>query len=304
MGKALTARRDVRSRDYVEQFPLGAKIDIEGMVFDTGGGASNAAVTFARQGFKVGYVGKVGHDPAGAEVLRVMRREGVSTEHVAYDTRLSTQYSTFLLAPNGERTILVYRGASVALQAKDIAIRNLISDWFYISSLSGNFNLLSKVIKHANNHGINVAINPGAAELAQPRKLRALLPLVNTLIANLEEMQALFGLQDEVEIMRRASQLCPYILLTDGAKGSLSTDGNNLYRAGQYQKVKVIDRTGAGDSFGSGFVSGIAGGLAMEDALTLASANSTSVVQKIGAKPGILRAQKLKRMKIKITKLH
>ena len=66
-GKALTAKRDVRSHDYIEQFPLGAKVDLEEITFDTGGGATNAAVTFARQGFDVSYVGKIGRDPAGTE---------------------------------------------------------------------------------------------------------------------------------------------------------------------------------------------------------------------------------------------
>src|ERR1019366_7522994 len=84
-GRSLHARRDVRTRDYVEQFPLGAKINVDNVYFDTGGGATNAAVTFARQGMHVGYIGKIGHDPAGAEVVRVLRREGVATDRVVYD---------------------------------------------------------------------------------------------------------------------------------------------------------------------------------------------------------------------------
>src|SRR3954467_695331 len=100
-GKALHARRDVRTRDYVEQFPLGAKIDVEHVFFDTGGGATNAAVTFARQGLSAGYVGKIGHDPAGTEVLRVLRREGVATDRVVMDPKLPTGYSTLLVASTG-----------------------------------------------------------------------------------------------------------------------------------------------------------------------------------------------------------
>src|SRR5215207_8763000 len=96
-GKAMHARRDVRTRDYVEQFPLGAKVEVDSVVFDTGGGATNAAVTFARQGLHVGYIGKIGHDPAGAEIVRVLRREGVATDRIVYDGRLSTGYSSILL---------------------------------------------------------------------------------------------------------------------------------------------------------------------------------------------------------------
>jgi sugar/nucleoside kinase (ribokinase family) len=302
-GKALHARRDVRTRDYVEQFALGAKIDVENVYFDTGGGATNAAVTFARQGLHAGYVGKIGHDPAGAEVLRVLRREGVTTDRVVHDPKLTTGYSTLIVAPTGERTILVHRGASHELKAKDIAIRTLDADWFYISSLAGNMDLLAKLLKHANTHNIQVAIDPGAAELAQTKKFRALLPLITVLKANAEELQQLFGGSDLRDTVIRAQGVCPYVVGTNGPVGAYAAVAGKLYQAGAYQKVKAIDRTGAGDAFGSGFVAALAKGLAIEDALSLASANATSVVAKIGAKAGILKTSRIKRMKLKITEL-
>jgi ribokinase len=55
-----------------------------------------------------------------------------------------------------------------------------------------------------------------------------------------------------------------------------------------YDDVPVVDRTGAGDAFSSGFTAMVAAGKSMEEAITFASANSTSVVSKIGAKAGIL----------------
>lgn len=300
-GKALHARRDVRTRDYVEQFPLGAKIEVENVFFDTGGGATNAAVTFARQGFEVGAVVKLGHDPAGAEVVRVLRREGVATDRIVYHPRLATGYSTILLAPNGERTVLTYRGAGHDLVAKDIAIRYLEADWFYITSLAGNLDLLGKLLKHANNHGIMVALDPGNAELSQTKKLRALLPLITVLKANADELRTLFGGDDLRETVMRAAGTCPYVVGTNGAAGSYAAVGGKLYQAGQYQKVKVVDRLGAGDAFGSGFVAALAKGLPLEDSLSLASANATSVVSKVGAKTGILKTGRVKRMKLKVT---
>ncbi len=302
-GKALHARRDVRTRDYVEQFPLGAKIDVEHVYFDTGGGATNAAVTFARQGLEAGYIGKIGHDPAGAEVVRVLRREGVGVDRLVYDPQLTTGYSTLLLAPSGERTVLVHRGASHDLKAKDIAIRTLEADWFYITTLAGNLDLLSKLLKHANNHGIQVAIDPGNAELAQTKKFRALLPLITVLKANAGELRTLFGGDSLRDTVVRAADVCPYVVGTNGPAGSYAVARGKLYQAGMYQKVKAVDRTGAGDAFGSGFVAALAKGMAMEDAITLASANATSVVAQVGAKPGILRTQRVKRMKIKVVNL-
>jgi sugar/nucleoside kinase (ribokinase family) len=302
-GKNLHAKRDVRTRDYVEQFPLGAKIALDGVVFDTGGGATNAAVTFARQGQATQYVGMVGHDPAGAEVIRVLRKEGVGTERVIHHPKLVTGYSVLLLATNGERTILSYRGASHELKARDIAIRTLEADWFYISSLAGNMDLLGKLLKHANQHGIRVAIDPGAAELTQTKKLRGLLPLVTVLKANAEELRTLFGGQNLRETVSAAAGACEFVVGTDGPNGSYATHAGKLYQAGQYQKVRAIDRTGAGDAFGSGFISALARGRAIEDALSFASANATSVVTQIGSKTGILRSQRVKRMKIKTSDL-
>lgn len=302
-GKALHSRRDVRTRDYVEQFPLGAKIDVEHVYFDTGGGATNAAVTFARQGFQVGFVGKIGHDPAGAEVMRVLRREGVATDRLVHDPKLNTGYSTLLVAQNGERTILTHRGASHELKSKDVAVRSLSADWFYISSLAGNLNLLGKLLKHANNHQIQVAIDPGGAELAQAKKFRALLPLITVLKANAQELKLLFGGDDLQDTIRRAEGVCPYVVGTDGPAGSYAAIAGKLYQAGAYQKVKVVDRTGAGDAFGSGFVAALAKGMSAEDALSLASANASSVVAQFGAKTGILKTARVKRMKLKITNL-
>ncbi len=302
-GKALTAKRDVRSHDYIEQFPLGAKVDLDDIIFDTGGGATNAAVTFARQGFDVSYVGKIGRDPAGTELLRALQKEKVGTERVIYDPRLSTQYSVILLAPGGERTILVYRGASHALKAKDVAIRTLEADWFYISTLAGNFDLLGKLLNHAIGHGIKVALDPGAQELAQPKRLMALLPMVTVLKANAEELASLFGGDNLRETIVAAAGICDYVVGTNGPSGAYAVYDHKLYEAGTYQRVKVVDRTGAGDAFGSGLVSALAQDKSIEDALTLGSANATSVVTKIGAKAGILHTNRLKRMKLKVTAL-
>jgi len=303
LGKALQARRDVRQHDYVEEFPLGAKIEVEQVVFDTGGGATNAAVTFARQGIATSYVGKVGHDVAGTEVLRVLRREGVGVEHVATDARLGTSYSTLLLAPTGERTILNYRGASHSLHASEMNIDRLRGSWFYITSLAGDLGLLEKLLKHAKKHNIKVALDPGADELAQAKKLRKLLPLVTVLKANAQELAQLFGGDDLRDTVTRATGTCPYVVGTNGPFGSYALHEDRLYQAGIYQKVKVTDRTGAGDAFGSGFVAALAREESIEAALSLGSANATGVVQQIGAKTGIVSVDRVRQMKVRVHQL-
>ncbi|MBQ6396117.1 hypothetical protein IJH89_00860, partial [Candidatus Saccharibacteria bacterium] len=68
----------------------------------------------------------------------------------------------------------------------------------------------------------------------------------------------------------------------------LATDGEKTFSVGIYEDVKIKDTTGAGDAFGSGFLAAFAAKKSFKKSLVFASANSTSVVQHLGAKDGIL----------------
>jgi sugar/nucleoside kinase (ribokinase family) len=73
--------------------------------------------------------------------------------------------------------------------------------------------------------------------------------------------------------------------------GGIAGDGDNMYRFGIYEDKKVKDTTGAGDAFGSGFLASLAAKHSFRQSLVFASANSTSVVSKLGANRGILSAK-------------
>jgi len=274
----------------VAEFALGSKNEIEDITYSTGGGATNASVTFSRQGLKSYYMGKIGKDVAGRAVLEELRNENVDTSLISYSERYGTGYSSILLAPNGERTILTYRGASEHYRLRSHDFLNRTADWIYISSLSGDIESLHTIAAYAKKHGIKIAINPGKGELKERVRFKEILSACTILSLNKEEMIQLFGGDSPRDILKEASSYVPIVLLTDGPKGSYATDGHELYAAGMYEDVKVIDRAGAGDAFSSGFTSQIALGKTIEDALVYASANSTSVVSKIGAKAGILHA--------------
>jgi sugar/nucleoside kinase (ribokinase family) len=76
--------------------------------------------------------------------------------------------------------------------------------------------------------------------------------------------------------------------MTKGPEGVIASDGKNIYKAGIFKEKRHIDRTGAGDAFGSGFIAGIIRTGRVEEAIRLGTANSTSIVEKFGAKNGIL----------------
>lgn len=267
---------------------MGAKADVNNITFSTGGGATNASVTFARQGIEAVFNGTIGHDPAGQAVMMDLDKEGVDASLVSYNERYSTGYSVLLLAPNGERTILTYRGASTHYHLKDFDISESDVDWLYVSSLAGNMELLDKLLRQAKARGIKVMCNPGKGELAKAEKLRPLLEDIDILSLNKEEMMQLVEGETMDELIRHACNLVPVAIISDGPNGVVASDGKTVVKAGMYEDVKVIDRTGAGDAFGSGFLSQWVLEKSLKECIIFASANSTSVVSYIGAKTGIL----------------
>lgn len=279
---------DKTLHEQVMQLEMGAKADVNNIDFSTGGGATNAAVTFSRQGLHSIFMGTIGHDPAGQAVLDDLDKEGADTRHVSYSKRLNTGYSVLLLAPNGERTILTYRGASTHYDKHNFNLKDVEADWLYVSSMAGSMDVIADIFDQAKSKGMKIFFNPGKGELKQSAKLKGLLDDVDVLSLNRDEAALVVEGSESEELARHLLNYVTVAIVSDGPNGVVATDGKTVVRAGMYEDVKVIDRTGAGDAFGSGFLSQWAQGKSLKDCVVFASANSTSVVTKIGAKAGIL----------------
>lgn len=287
-----------------EYLPLGEKLELEKVVFTTGGNAMNAATTFARQGLHSQFMGILGTEPAGEAILKVFDQEGIDTRYLRQSEHYQTNYSSILLAPGGERTILTYHGTKLRADGTDLDLSAIQhADWLYVSSLA-SMQLLERVFSVAAKFGVKVAFNPSGRELAQADKLRPLLEDVAVLITNKQEMQEIVEGKTLDELIHHAANVVPTVVISDGPKGVVATDGRTLIKAGIYKDVTVVDRLGAGDAFGSGFVAMLAQGKTLEEAVVFASANSTSVVQHIGAKEGILhKGTRLQTMRLEVSGL-
>lgn len=270
--------------------PLGIKMEVEDVTFSTGGNATNVAVTFARQGLHSAYLWALGHDPASDTILKALDAEGVDTGEVIQDERYQAGYSVIMIATNGERTIMNHRGVSVGKRGTSLPL-DIIKDfdWVYPTSLAdGGLDMLRDIVDTAEKSNVKVMLNPAGPELAEPDKLKVLLESVDVLCCNKEEMQLLVAGETCEELALHALNYVPVAIVSDGPNGVVATDGKTVIRAGMYEDVPVIDRTGAGDAFASGFLSQWSQGKTLKDSIVFASANSTSVVGKIGAKDGIL----------------
>jgi sugar/nucleoside kinase (ribokinase family) len=154
----------------------------------------------------------------------------------------------------------------------------------------GSVALLEKLVTLAAKSGVQVALNPSGAELAEADKLRTVLEDVAILLVNKDEMKLLVEGETLEELVRHGANLVRTVVVSDGPNGVMATDSEQIVKAGMYEDVPVVDRTGAGDAFGSGFVAWHALGKSLGEAITFASANATSVVSKVGATAGILHA--------------
>lgn len=272
-----------------EHLPVGQKLDLNEVIFATGGNVTNAAVTFARQGLHSKYAWCIGTDPSSELILQELDKEGVDTTAVFQGEKFKASYSAILMLSGGERTILNYKGSMPTARDTELDLSVIDEgDWLYISSL-GDMDLLEEIIERSTKTGVKVMLNPAGVELKQADKLRALLEDVDILTVNKEEAQMIVHGETIEELARHAQTLTPVVIVSDGPNGAVATDGKTLIHAGMYEDVPVVDRTGGGDAFGSGFLSAYAQGKSLKEAIIFASANSTSVVQHVGAKEGILR---------------
>ena len=271
-----------------EQLPVGQKLDLEEVIFATGGNVTNAAVTFARQGLHSKYSWCLGNDPSSETILQSLDKEGVNTSHVFQGDHFSASYSAILMLVGGERTILNYKGTMPTAASTELDLSVIDEgDWIYISSL-GDMELLERIIARAAEHNVKIMLNPAGVELKNTDKLKVLLEDVEVLAVNKEEAQMIVHGETSEELVRHLNHFVPVAIVSDGPNGVVASDSKKIISAGMYEDVPVVDRTGAGDAFGSGFLSQYAQDKSLKESIIFASANSTSVVQSIGAKEGIL----------------
>jgi len=274
--------------------PYGIKSEVSDLLMSSGGGGTNTSVGFARLGLQSAVVGRCGWDFSGKMIRQELKKEKVSDEFLNQIEGEKTDYSTILIGPDGNRTILVYRGRT-RVTSSLIDFKRVNSSWFYIASLEGNLDLLEELLDFAQKNKIKVALNPGKKEIAQKEKLLKICQKATVLTLNEEEFVSLTGLSLSKTISQELNKLLPktLVVITLGEKGVNVFQPDKGFLKMESFKVKMVDQTGAGDGFGSGFITGLIKGFSLEKSLQLGAANGASVVGKIGAKTGLIKSTEI-----------
>jgi len=272
-------------------YPVGSKILIKDLRFNIGGGGTNTAVAFSRFGLKTGYIGKVDRDFGGKQILELLKKEKIEfLGKVENNPDIVGGYSIILDSKENDRTILTYKGINDDIKSSDINSKEIKTKWLYISSLLGNsFKTAEILAKNLHNKGVKIAFNP-SEYMIKEENLKELLKICDILSLNKEEARLLTKNKDLLLGLRNLGP--KIVVITNKDKGAISYNGDRKYNITPH-KIRIAERTGAGDAFASGFVAGQMCGKSIEYSLKLGLEESESVIKHQGAKIGLMR-RKLK----------
>jgi ribokinase len=249
------------------------------------GNSANVAIGASRLGLKCAFYTHLAKDTIGKEEIEVFRQEKVSTDYVVWDAKRASNFSA-VLNYKGERTILVHH------EPRDYNLPKLApSRWLYYSSLApGHEKLHTQIPEYVKQYGVKLAFNPGSHQLKEG--LAALSPVMQVatvFLVNKDEARELLGSSEDMqELLYGLKSRGPEIVvITDNGQGSYCFDGASFYHMDIF-RVPVIEMTGAGDAYSAGFVSALALGLNVKEAMRWGAMNGASVIQKIGARQGLL----------------
>lgn len=289
-------------------FELGGKYKVKDRYEAIGGVAANVACGLARLGHHVAAYSCVGSDQIGRFILHAFETEGVATELVTRLPGAKTDLSAIIvMTQNGERTIFHNRDANDRLQV--VAEKLQKTKWLFVSALNGDWQKNLTTIGAAQaSYGLKLALNPGQHNIKEGATIMlAFLPSVHVLLLNKDEATELLlntkptftneELESERFLLTRLHEAgAQVVALTDGKRGAWAYDGTEYWFCPIHTRSSVVDSTGAGDAFGSGFMAAYIAGKSVAEALQYGMANSGSVIGAYGAIDGLLSKTEVETM--------
>jgi len=283
------------------------KIPISSSIRKVAGNAANVAVGTSRLGLKSSFWSVLGDDDFAKEVMKKMREEKVNTNYVTIEKGKESNYAV-VLNYQGERTQLIYRGNLVYRFPKNLAVTRLL----YITAMGkNNEHLYEDLITYVFDNRIPLAYNPGKEQIRNKRKISTtILKYTEILLVNKDEATLLLEGREPYflkgtkkmprpeikDILLALHELGPkVIVVTDGVNGSYAF-AEHIYYSLPIFPGPLVERTGAGDAYSTGFLSALLHGKEVPEAMAWGTFNSWSVVQKVGPIDGLLSVAKIKQM--------
>ncbi|GBG94058.1 ribokinase [Ligilactobacillus salitolerans] len=257
-----------------------------------GGKGANQAVAAARAGAQTAFIGAVGDDAPGEQMLGLLKDENIDVAGVATITNESTGQAFITVDDEGENAITIYAGANFAFGAKEVAEKkDLLEDSdFVIAQFETPVEATIKAFEIARAAGVKTILNPAPGE----EKISAeLLKVTDMITPNETEAETITGVhvKDEATAKEAAAKLhdlgVAVVIITIGSKGAFY-DYNGVGELVPAFKVKAVDTTAAGDTFIGAMSSVLKPDFSnLKDAILFGNKASSLTVQRYGAQPSI-----------------
>lgn len=281
----------------------GQKIQVEDSQMHLGGNACNIATGLSRLGYQVGVCAEIGNDEFAQLILNTLKEEHVDSSCVMQNKEAQ---SSFCIGINfhSERTLFVRH----VHRKHDFIFPQTPPQWMYLTSLGKEWIApYKKAFSYAMEHKSRLAFNPGTIQIKEGfDTIEPLMEKTELFFCNKEEAQIILAtkqkkdlgaISNDIAVLLQGLKACgpKLVVITDGKHGSYVIDEQGTIHHSAIIQRDVVEKTGAGDAFASGFFAGYMQGKSIEEAMRWGTVNATSVIGKIGAQAGLLHEHELEK---------
>tara|TARA_B100000003_G_scaffold206733_1_gene222822 strand:+ start:800 stop:1729 length:930 start_codon:yes stop_codon:yes gene_type:complete len=254
----------------------------------SGGSVANSIVGLSQLGNEVGFIGKISDDEFGAKYEEGLKKENVAFLYSKKKENLPTGTCLILVTPDSERTMCTFLGTAGKINENDIspeAIKK--SEIVFLEGYLWDEGEPKKAFEKAFLNANKVAMSLSDQFCVDRHKSHFLDLVKNKLdiiFANEQEIKSLIDVKSFNDVIAFAKSLRKIIVVTRGEKGAVAINGNEVFECGIKQGLNIVDLTGAGDLFASGFLHGHANNMSLKESLEKGTEMSSKVIQQIGAR--------------------
>lgn len=290
----------------VESYPPPGGLRLfDKLTLTTGGNAVNCSISLAKMGISCDAVVKVGQDALGDFVLSECTRHGVGIGGIVRSPGVHTPYTFVCVMTGGQRSFFHTVGTNGTICFDDINFEMIrqakfcfVTGTMVMPTLDGD--QTARVLAEARKTGVVTLLDTVYLDSASRETWRAAidpaLPVLDYFIPSYPEARAITGLTEPSEIARSLQDRgCRNVAIKLDERGAFCRDqSGSECLVPAYEVPRVVDTTGAGDSWCAGFLAGLREGLAMPEAALLGNATAAHCIQAAGASTGIIPLDQIK----------
>ena len=254
----------------------------------SGGSVANSIVGLSQLGDKVGFIGKVSDDSFGLKYEEGLKKENVEYFYSKKKEELPTGTCLILVTPDSERTMCTFLGTAGKINENDISSEAIKkSEIIFLEGYLWDEGEPKKAFDKAINNANKIAMSLSdlfCVDRHKPHFLNLVKNKLDITFANEQEITSLIEAKNFNEVIDFSKQLNKLIIITRGEKGAVAINGEEIFESNVKKDLKIVDLTGAGDLFASGFLHGYINGLTTKECLKKGTEMSSRVIQQIGAR--------------------